>query len=261
MSLWGNDRRGGLGPHSISPAHLAETQAIRQHISQHRPEGIALKLVFTPNPQYIHKALVVAHEAGILDRLTFERSVPFDTDTTIWASNPLGKVPCLVLDNGEPLFGGLVICEYFDSLSVTGRSVYPKDTARWSALRQAMLGEGMFDATTNMRVEGWRKADERHSDYMLRERRKVINALDRMEMEAPQFATADFHIGHICMAGGISYLELRNPIQEHDMVTGDAAFDWRQGRSNLSTWYDAICKRPSLQYRYTWTPDKAGSKP
>jgi glutathione S-transferase len=100
-----------------------------------------MKLVFTPNPEYIHKVLVVAHEAGISDRLTFERTRPFAEDTSIWKFNPFGKVPVLIMDNGDPLFGGLVICEYFDSLSVTGKSVYPKGDARWPALRQMMLGE------------------------------------------------------------------------------------------------------------------------
>lgn len=215
-----------------------------------------MKLVFTPNPKYIHKVLVVAHERGLLDRLSFERSVPFDEDTSVWRFNPLGKVPCLILDDGAPLFGGLVICEYLDSLGESERSVFPQGSARWTALRQAMLGEGMFDATTNMRVEGWRKPEERHADYMLRERRKIVNALDRMELEAAQFASAPFHIGHICMAGGISYLELRNPVQEHDMEPGDKTFDWRQGRPKLAAWYDAICTRPSMQYRYEW-PQKS----
>lgn len=212
-----------------------------------------VKLVFTPNPKYIHKVLVVAHEGGLVDQLTFERSVPFDTDTSIWRFNPLGKVPCLILDDGSPLFGGLVICEYLNSRRLRGPTLFPDGPGRWPALRQAMLGEGMFDATTNMRVEGWRKPDERHADYMLRERRKVINALDRMELEAAEFAGAAFHIGHICMAGGISYLDLRNPIQEHDMEAGDATFDWRRGRPALSAWYDEVTRRPSMQFKYEWT--------
>ena len=37
-----------------------------------------MKLVFTPNPDYIHKVLVTAHEAGVLDKLHMERQVPFD---------------------------------------------------------------------------------------------------------------------------------------------------------------------------------------
>jgi len=208
-----------------------------------------MKLVFTPNPKYIHKVLVVAYEAGLLDRLGLERSVPFDTDTTIWSYNPLGKVPCLVLDDGRSLFGGLVICEYLDSLSVTGTQVFPSSVGRWPALRQAMLGEGMFDATTNMRVEGWRSPKERHPDYMLRERQKIINCLNEMDKEVPQFESTEFHIGHICIAGGLSYLDLRNPIQEHSMVEGDAEFDWRAKRAALSAWYDSIQQRPSLAHR------------
>jgi len=208
-----------------------------------------MKLVFTPNPKYIHKVLVVAYEAGLLDRLGLERSVPFDTDTTIWNYNPLGKVPCLVLDDGRSLFGGLIICEYLDSLSVTGTQVFPSGVGRWSALHQAMLGEGMFDATTNMRVEGWRSSKEQHTDYMLRERRKIINCLNEMNKEIPQLENTEFHIGHICVAGGLSYLDLRNPIQEHAMADGDAEFDWRSERAALSDWYDSVQQRPSIAHK------------
>ncbi|MBL8645156.1 MAG: glutathione S-transferase N-terminal domain-containing protein [Rhodospirillaceae bacterium] len=208
-----------------------------------------MKLIFTPNTGYIHKVLVVAYEAGIVERLTFERTRPFDPNTTIWSFNPFGKVPVLELDNGEPLFGGLVICEYFNSLSVTGVSVYPTDEARWPALRQMMLGDGLFDATTLLRVEGWRDKAVWNLDYMQRERRKMINALDRMELEAPQFASAPFHIGHICMAGGLSYLGLRNPIREYALEPGDADFDWRANRPHLSKWFDAIQTRPSMQFK------------
>ncbi|MBM3515334.1 MAG: glutathione S-transferase [Alphaproteobacteria bacterium] len=244
---------------SAQAAALELPHGGRQHaVRDVQSRVLAVKLVFTPNPKYVHKVLVVAHEAGVLDKIEFVRSVPFDADTKIWEYNPLGKVPCLILNSGEALFGGLVICEYLDSLSKTGRSVFPKGAARWKALRQAMLGEGMFDATTNMRVEGWRPAAERHADYMLRERRKVINALDAMNREASQFEKARFHIGHACMAGALSYLELRNPIQEHDMEPGDKTFDWRKGRSRLARWYDKVLQRPSLQYRYAHPGDTRG---
>lgn len=210
-----------------------------------------MKIIFTPNVEYIHKVIVVAVEAGVLDRIEFERTRPFAEDTTVWRYNPFGKVPCMLLDDGEPLFGGLVICEYLDSLSTTGRSLYPAGDKRWPALRQMVLGDGMFDATTLMRVESWREPADRHADYMLRERRKIVNALDRMEMEAPAFADEPFHIGHVCMASGLSYLDLRNPIQDMDMEPGDAAFDWRAGRANLAAWYDKVRQRPSLQHTVT----------
>jgi glutathione S-transferase len=209
-----------------------------------------MKLVFTPNPEYIHKVLVTAYEGDILDRFEFEHTRPFDAET-IWDYHPMGKVPALVMDNGEPLYGGIVICEYLDSLSTTGKHVFPTGDALWPALRQMVLGDGMFDATTLIRVEGWRDQSDWHMDYMHRERRKIIGCLDQMEREAPQFKDAEFHIGHICMAGGLSYLDLRNPIREHAIVEGDDAFDWREGRPNLAGWYDAILERPSLKWRFT----------
>lgn len=208
-----------------------------------------MKLVFTPNPDYIHKVLVVAHEARVLNRLELERTRPFDEHSTIWRYNPFGKVPCLLMDNGEPLFGGLLICEYLDSLSTTGRSVYPKGAARWPALRRAWLGDGMFDATTLLRVEGWRDPAVWNRQYMLRERRKIVNALDRMESEAGDFSGLPLDIGQICMAGGISYLELRNPIREHALEPGDAEFEWRRGRVRLADWYDRIIEMPSVRYK------------
>ena len=210
-----------------------------------------MKLIFTPNVEYVHKVLVTAFEAGIHGRIEFERTRPFEDNTTVWNYNPFGKVPCLIMDNGEPLYGGLYICEYIDSLAVAGTTVFPKDESRWRALRRAALGDGMFDATTLLRVEGWRDRKDWNLSFMLRERRKIMNALDRMEVEAPHFAAAKFDIGHICMAGGISYLNLRNPIREHELEAGDAQFDWRAGRPNLSAWYDAAMQRPSLQYKVT----------
>ena len=207
-----------------------------------------MKLVFTPNPEYIHKVLVVAHESQILDKIEYERTRPFDTEI-IWDFNPMGKVPALVLDSGQLLFGGLVICQYFDSLSLNGKTVFPKGENRWSALRQMSLGDGMFDATTLLRVEGWRDKAEWNMDYMFRERRKIIGCLDQMEKECPEFKDNEFNIGHICMAGGLSYLDLRNPIQEHAIVSGDETFSWRDGRPNLSNWFQEIIKRPSVAWK------------
>ena len=208
-----------------------------------------MRLLFTPNPDYIHKVLVVAHEAGVLERLEFERQVPFAADTTVGDYNPLGKVPTLVMDDGEPLYGGLVICEYLDSLSVTGVRVFPADERRWLALRQMVTGDGMFDATTNLRVESWRDKDVWNRDYMQRERTKILRCLNQMEKDAAGFSGTDFHIGHICFAGGLSYLELRNPIRETVLEPGDDSFQWRDGRPNLATWYESILARPSIAHR------------
>lgn len=208
-----------------------------------------MRLLYTPNPEYVHKVLVVAHEAGVLDQLEFERQVPFDPDTGIQNYNPLGKVPALVLDNGEALYGGILICEYLDSLSTTGGSVFPSGAVGWTARRQMVLGDGLFDATTNMRVESWRGPEAWHEDYLARERAKIMRALDQMEKDARGFNGDDFHIGHVGFAGGLSYLNLRNPVREVAMEPGDADFQWQDGRPHLAQWFEGILSRPSIAYR------------
>ena len=208
-----------------------------------------MRLLFTPNPEYIHKVLVVAHEVGVLGRLEFERQVPFDEDTTLGDYNPLGKVPTLIMDDGEPLYGGLVICEYLDSLTVTGTRVFPQDEGRWLALRQMITGDGLFDATTNLRVESWRDKSVWNLRYMQRERTKMLRCLDQMERDANRFRVDDFHIGHVCFAGGLSYLELRNPIRDTVLEPGDDEFEWRHDRPALAAWFEAIGSRPSIAHR------------
>jgi glutathione S-transferase len=210
-----------------------------------------MRLIYTPNPEYIHKVLVVAHEAGVLDQLEFERQVPFNDDTTIHHQNPLGKVPAMVLDNGEALYGGLVICEYLDSLSTTGHRIFPQDEQRWTALRQMVLGDGMFDATTNMRVESWRGPEGWHKDYLTRERAKILRCLQQMDKDAISFSDNDFHIGHVCFAGGLSYLDLRNPIRDVALEPGDAEFTWQDRWPTLASWYKSILERPSVAHRPT----------
>lgn len=209
-----------------------------------------MKLVFTPNPNYIHKVLAVAHEVGVLDRLTFERQIPFNEDTGIWRYNPLGKVPMLVMDNGDPLYGGLVVCEYLDSLGKGGPRLFPTDRRRWKALRQMVTGDGIFDATTLVRVESWRPRETWHLDYMQRERRKVLGALRMLDEDAKNFDKEEFHIGHVCIAGGLSYLDHRNPFRESKIEPGDENFDWRANAPTLARWYENIVKRPSLAYRF-----------
>lgn len=208
-----------------------------------------MKLVFTPNPQYIHKAVVTAFEAGVLDRLELERQVPFDEDTGIWRYNPLGKVPAFVMDDGEPLYGGLVICEYLDSFNKTA-PLFPKDDSRWQALRQMVTGDGIFDATTLIRVESWRPKEEWHLDYMLRERQKIMAALDRLNLDAKGWLANPevFHIGHVTTAGGLSYLGLRNPITDCGLEPGDKDWEWRDGRPALAEWFKGIVSRPSLAH-------------
>ncbi len=209
-----------------------------------------MKLVFTPNPEYVHKVLVTAHEAGVLDKLHMERQVPFDEDTEIWRYNPLGKVPSFVMDDGTPLFGGLVICEYLDSFNETA-PLFPRDDTQWDVRRQMVTSDGVFDATTLIRVESWRDKAVWNTDYMLRERRKVMLALKLLNEDAKEWLKdpARFHIAHVTTVGSLSYLSLRNPITDCKLEPGDGDWDWVKEFPVVAEWYNGILERPSIKLR------------
>ncbi len=206
-----------------------------------------MKLLFSGN-DYIHKVLVVACEAGVLDRLEFVVNNPVGPDDIIWNYTPLGKHPVLVLDDGLTLYSGLLACEYLDSLG-PGPYLFPRDATRWRALTQMVLGDGLFDAVSALSIDALKAEAERQPVPMLRNRRRILGALDQMEEEARVFTSDVFHIGHVCFASGLSFLDLRRPLHKLLLDSADAAFDWRKDRPKLAAWYDRIIERPSLRLR------------
>ena len=114
-----------------------------------------------------------------------------------------------------------------------------------------ITGDGIFDATTLIRVESWREKSDWNKDYMIRERSKIMRALKMLETDAKEWLKEmnKFHIGHVTTAGALSYLYLRNPIQDCKLVTEDENFDWANNHPNLKSWYNEILERPSIKFR------------
>lgn len=206
-----------------------------------------MKLLFSGN-DYIHKVLVVAAEAGVLDQLEFVVNNPVGPDDIIWGYTPLGKHPVLVLDDGLTLYSGLLACEYLDSLGPAPH-LFPRDGTRWRALTEMVLGDGLFDAVSALSIDALKAPQDRVRAGMQRNRRRILGALDEMERAAAAFSDDVFHIGHICFAGGLSFLDLRRPLQKLKIETTDDTFDWRVDRPRLSAWYDKVIERPSLRLR------------
>src|SRR3546814_589502 len=113
-----------------------------------------MKLHYSATSPYVRKVMAVAIEAGLdgkLDKVAAAAS-PVGVNDTLNRDNPLGKVPCLVTDDGQALFDSRVICEYLDSLA-GGRLFPASGPARWTALRRQAQGDGLLDAALLARYE------------------------------------------------------------------------------------------------------------
>jgi glutathione S-transferase len=192
-----------------------------------------MKLRWAAASPFVRKVQLVAHELGLSDRIEL---VPTDTwgQDEARGDNPLGKIPCLLLDDGSALFDSPVIAEYLDSLH-TGPKLHP-DTgpARWATLRLQAIGDGICDAAVARRVESNRPDGEKSPSSMTRNKKAVDTALDWLDNNVGQLS-GPLNVGHLAVASALGYLDFRFG---HE--------DWRAGRQKLKAWYDDFSQRPSM---------------
>ena len=74
-----------------------------------------MKLLGSTSSPYVRKVRVVLAEKKL--ECAFVVEDVWGTDTTISESNPLGKVPCLIMEGAEALFDSRVIVEYVAALT------------------------------------------------------------------------------------------------------------------------------------------------
>lgn len=196
-----------------------------------------MKLYYSPSSPYVRKVTVLALETGLDSRI--ERiaaaTTPVDQNPDVAKANPLAKVPALVTDSGEVLFDSRVICEYLDSLH-QGTKLFPAGDARWPALRQQALGDGLLDAALLVRYEGFlRPEDKRWPVWADGQMQKMRGALAEIEKLASGFGSR-VDIGTITIACALGYLDFRY-----------GHLNWRSDYPQTAAWAAAFFARPSLQ--------------
>jgi glutathione S-transferase len=198
-----------------------------------------MKLRYSPTSPYVRKVMVVALETGLAERI--ERIpttvAPTKLNDEVARENPLVKVPALTTDDGLVLYDSPVICEYLDTLH-DGPKLFPESgKARWLALRQQALGDGILDAAILGRYEILRPKEYQWQDWLDAQMRKVRGALAALEMEAEAGDLGGpLTIGHITIACALGYLDFRYQSEA-----------WRTKHRRLAVWADDVAQRKSIQ--------------
>lgn len=215
-----------------------------------------MKLFYSPFHTFVHKVLVTAHECGHWDQLERIATFPFKNNQgedcgdsyDITPLNPLDKVPTLVTDEGQSVFGSQAICEYLDATS-RARKMYPEaGPKRWDALCRLSLSDSIFESTVQMVMEQWKLREQWNMGLFEWLWPKFIAGLDSLERDAVR-GWDTFDVGHAAMLHAISYLGFRAEFYEaKDPI--HPTFNWREGRPALSAWFDEAVQRPSVQSHY-----------
>jgi glutathione S-transferase len=194
-----------------------------------------MRLLYQTHSPGARKVLVLAHETGLARRIEVvnEETSPLRRNESVFAENPLGKVPVLLRPGLPPLFDSDVICAYLDTLHGGRPLVPPHGESRWSALRMQALAQGLVDAGSVVRWETERRPEAlRYPALRDGNVAKLVASYDWLERELE--VGESFHVGHIAIATSLDWLEFRG-------LPG-----FREGRPRLAAWFDAFRARPSM---------------
>jgi glutathione S-transferase len=197
-----------------------------------------MKLIGSLTSPYVRKVRVVMAEKKLDAHFVLEDVWGNDA---ILKANPLGKVPCLVLDGGEAVFDSRVIVEYLDTLSPVGKLIPPPGRERTEVRTWEALADGILDAAILARLEAtWsgRTEGQRSQAWIDRQMSRVqasLKAISQGLGEKPWCTGNHFTLADVAVGCALGYLDFRF-----------GHLDWRGDYANLAKFSDKVAARPSF---------------
>ena len=196
-----------------------------------------MKLIGSLTSPYVRKVRIVLLEKKVDVDLELENV--WAADTKIALNNPLGKIPCLILDDGEAIYDSRVIAEYADTLSPVGKLIPAGSRERATVKTWEALADGIKDAGILARLEHTFHTPEQQSDAWLeRQMGKIDAALAQMSHELGENAWChgnQMTLADIAVGCALGYLLFRFP-----------NVAWQAQYPNLDALYQKLMQRPSF---------------
>ncbi len=197
-----------------------------------------MKLIGALTSPYVRKVRIVMAEKKLDFQLVLEDVWNSDE---ILKANPLGKVPCLVMEAGEAIFDSRVIVEYLETLSPVGKLIPASGRERVEVRTWEALADGLIDASILARLEAtWkgRSEEQRSQAWIERQLSRVDAALAAMGRglgTKPYCAGVHFTLADVAVGCALAYLDFRFP-----------QIDWRGPHRNLEQLYSKLSARQSF---------------
>ncbi len=197
-----------------------------------------MKLIGSLASPFVRKVRIVLAEKKLDYEFVLEDV--WSPDTTISQSNPLGKVPCLVMEDGGAMFDSRVIVEYLDTMSPVGKLIPQGGRERASIKVWEALADGVAEAGILVRLERTQRAAERQSDdWVERQLGKVRNGMASMAQalgDHPFCAGKQFSLADVAVGSALGWISFRFP-----------DIDWRAEHESLARLFDKLSERPSFR--------------
>lgn len=188
-----------------------------------------MKLLYVKRSPYARKPRIMAIEKGIhLDLIDDDLA---SKSKLLLDSNPLGKVPTLILDNGETIYDSVVICQYLDEINEKPVLIPKAGKERYDVLKWQATADDMVTIAIYLYMEKVRHPQDFHKQFVETSEQNILKSYRYIESHLEDLKP--FSLAPITIACAIGYIHFRLP---HLKVQG-----------KLAQWFDEISKRPSLQ--------------
>jgi glutathione S-transferase len=197
-----------------------------------------MKLIGSHTSPYVRKVRVVLAEKKL--DYTFEIENVWTAETKIHMSNPLGKVPCLIMEDGNTLYDSRVIVEYLDTLTPVSKLLPPNGRDRTDVKVWEALADGIADAAILVRLEKTLRPEEQQSAaWMERQMFKVhagLHTLSASLGDTPFCKGNHYTLADVAVGCCLGWLSFRFP-----------EIGWREDYPNLARLFDKLSERPSFK--------------
>ena len=197
-----------------------------------------MKLLGSLASPYVRKVRIVMAEKKLEYEFVLEDV--WSLDSKIAEANPLGKVPCLIMEDGGAMFDSRVIVEYLDTMSPVGKLIPSSGRERASVKCWESLADGILDAAVLVRLERTQRPAEKQSDaWIERQLGKVRTGLNAMSMglgESPFCVGTHISLADIAVGCTLGWLAFRFP-----------EIHWREDHPNLGRLFDKLSDRQSFR--------------
>lgn len=190
-----------------------------------------MKLLYTKRSPYARKVRILALEKKIDLQL-------MDEDLTnkskfLLDANPLGKIPALILDNGQAIFDSPVICQYLDALNDTPVLIPRSAKERLAVLQWEAIGDGLTDVSLAAYREKLNHPNDANAAFVAAQEKTIKQTLMYIDSQVTQLATLS--LAPIAVIAGVGYTQFRLG----HMIDAKAY-------PNLIAWMNDFSERPSI---------------
>ena len=197
-----------------------------------------MKLIGSYGSPFVRKVRIFALEKNL--ELPLECHDVWDPKSAIKNLNPLGKIPCLQIQNGLNLIDSRTIVDYLESLNPK-ITLIPDDPTKKSIIKTSeAIADGLLDAAILARREViFRQPQERSADWIARQMDKVEKSLTYISNELGNEAWLHYNqysLADIALGCALGWLKFRLP-----------QLEWEKNHPNLEAYFFKLSIRDSFK--------------